>query len=99
MTSNPSERDGRTWPKDHPEAFSAGRCDVILSWMKAKRAAKGNRPVLWSEAMYELGLPQFDADWQGLINEGVIEAVFPEARPGDSGRQFWDFAHWAAEAA
>ena len=64
------------------------RRNDILDAMKAK-----GRPVLFSE----LGLEFGDAAFDGLCRDGVIEAVFPEAKPGDSGRQFWDFAHWTAE--
>ena len=70
----------------------------ILDWMRVKREAKGHQPVLFSEVQAELGLDFGDEAFDGLIRDGVIEAVFPEAKPGDSGRQFWDFAHVAAPA-
>jgi hypothetical protein len=63
----------------------------ILRWMGAK-----NRPILFSEAERELGIDFADEAFDGLIRHRVITAVFPEAKPGDSGRQFWDFANWVA---
>jgi hypothetical protein len=59
---------------------------MILGWMLAK-----DKPVLVSDLQAGLGGCFDDGAFEGLIRDGVIEAVFPEAKPGDSGRQFWDF--------
>jgi hypothetical protein len=63
----------------------------ILEWL-----AKRPRPVLFSEAENELGLCFVDEAFRGLIRDGVIAAVFPDSRPGDSGLQYWDFSNRAA---
>jgi hypothetical protein len=49
-----------------------------------------------NSAERELGIDFADEAFDGLIRHRVITAVFPEAKPGDSGRQFWDFANWVA---
>lgn len=70
--------------------LSARRND-ILEWMAAQR-----RPVLASEMEAALNISTWGDAFEGLRRDGVIRAVFPEAMPGDSGRQFWDFAHMTA---
>lgn len=46
------------------------------------------RPRLASELREAVG-EGFDAAFDALIRRGELIAVFPEAKPGDSGRQFW----------
>jgi hypothetical protein len=59
----------------------------ILGWMRIE-----GRPVLPSYiALRSCG---FDRDaiaqaFDELSGAGLIEARFPDAKPGDSGRQFW----------
>lgn len=66
----------------------------ILEWMAGKIGDSINRPVLLSDMQREMG-QRFNHDaFDGLVRDGVICAEFPEAKRGDSGRQFWNFAHW-----
>lgn len=68
----------------------------ILEWMAGKMPDGGECPVLLSDMQREMG-PRFNQDaFDGLVRDGVIRAEFPEAKRGDSGRQFWNFAHWTA---
>jgi hypothetical protein len=68
----------------------------ILTWIAASHYYKGSTdPILLSELKEGLGR-SFDQDaFEGLVRDGVIAAEFPEAKMGDSGRQFWNFANWA----
>lgn len=75
------------------------QCRAILDWMERKRRSNDHQAVLLSEARDELGSAFCDKAFETLIRQGVIHAVFPESRPGDSGRQFWDFAHLTADVA
>lgn len=66
----------------------------ILEWMNGKRPVGGSRPVLLSEMQRELK-QHFSPDaFDGLVRDGVICSEFPDAKPGDSGLQYWNFAHW-----
>jgi hypothetical protein len=69
------------------------RRERILVWMAAQRA-----PVLFSDMQNALGIGFADEAFEGLRRDGVIEAAFPEAKLGDSGRQFWGFANMLAAA-
>lgn len=64
------------------------RRERILTWIES-----ANGPVLFSDMERELGIQFGDEAFEGLRRDGVIAAVFPEAKPGDSGRQFWDFKY------
>jgi hypothetical protein len=55
------------------------------------------RDVLFSDLRRALGIQAGDEAFEGLRRDGVICAYFPEAKPGDSGRQFWGFANVSAE--
>ena len=46
------------------------------------------RPQLASELREAVG-DGFDEAFDRLIRSGDLVAVYPEAKPGDSGRQFW----------
>lgn len=58
---------------------------AILDWIKRQPG-----PVLFSAVREEFGRwnPTHVA-FNALIRDKVVEATFPEAKPGDSGRQFW----------
>ena len=73
---------------------------AILDWMDRQRKPDdlAPPPVLLSDMQRELGDDFYMAAFEGLRNDGVIRAEFPEAKEGDSGRQFWNFAHLTAEA-
>lgn len=45
-------------------------------------------PLLYSDIVKITG-PGIWTAFSGLVRKKVIEAVFPEAQRGDSGRQFW----------
>jgi hypothetical protein len=67
----------------------------ILTWIAAKHYYQSSTdPILRSEL--EEGLRDaFNSDaFEGLVRDGVLTTEWPEAKPGDSGRQFWNFAHW-----
>ena len=49
------------------------------------------RDVLFSELRDRLGISAGDEAFEGLRRDGVICSYFPEAQPGDSGRQYWGF--------
>jgi hypothetical protein len=66
----------------------------ILEWMDSRRPKGGACPVLLSDMRRELGDEFSDEAFEALRRDGVICADFPEAKSGDSGRQFWNFAHW-----
>ena len=51
------------------------------------------RDVLFSDLRRDLGIEAGDEAFEVLRRDGVICAIFPEAKPGDSGRQFWSFAN------
>lgn len=57
--------------------------DGILAWMRARK-----RPVLYSEIETAFGPAGFTA-FSYLQRNGHIGTVYPEAIPGNSGRQFW----------
>ena len=70
----------------------------ILDWMDSQRKPEdlAPPPVLLSDMQRELG-DRFDTEaFEGLRKDGVIHAEFPEAKAGDSGRQFWNFANLTA---
>ena len=73
------------------------RREDILNWMESVRPPGGDRPVLFSELQEALGIQHGDEAFEGLRRDGVIRAEFPEARRGDSGLQFWNFAHWTTQ--
>jgi hypothetical protein len=82
---------------DLPCCAKAAQGERILQWMDDKRPRGGECPVLLSDMKRELG-PRFSQEaFDNLVRKGVIVPEFPEAKPGDSGRQFWNFAHWTAE--
>ncbi len=54
------------------------------------------RDVLFSELTEKLGIRAGDEAFEGLRRDGIIRAEFPEAKPGDSGRQYWTLAHVTA---
>lgn len=45
-------------------------------------------PATFSQILLEAG-ENLHGALDSLIRDGKIEACFPEAKPGDSGRQFW----------
>lgn len=59
--------------------------DKIVAWITAQA-----RPVLWSEITEAFGrwAPTHEA-FERLQRAGSVGAVFPESKPGDSGRQHW----------
>lgn len=70
----------------------------ILNWMSNQRQPSdlSPPPVLLSDMKRDLS-GAFDAEaFEGLRRDGVIRAEFPEAKRGDGGRQFWNFAHMTA---
>jgi hypothetical protein len=63
----------------------SGLADDILVWMRQQPG-----PVLFSAMARRFG--SGSATYQAfdlLIRERLVTATFPEAKPGDSGRQFW----------
>jgi hypothetical protein len=56
----------------------------IAEWMTAQ-----GRPVLFSELQLALG--EVGDAFEDMRRNGMIVAIFPEAKAGDSGGQFWDF--------
>lgn len=50
-----------------------------------------SRPVLYSQVCLQAGEGLAES-FLDLIGEGALVAGFPEAKPGDSGRQFWALA-------
>lgn len=60
--------------------------DEILQWVREQ-----GRPVLFSEVTDKFGpWAPTHAAFNALIDGGHVSAVFPEAKRGDSGRQFWE---------
>ena len=49
-------------------------------------------PHLLSELEAQADRPIY-GEFQDMVRDGLIEACFPEAAPGNSGRQFWRWAH------
>jgi hypothetical protein len=69
----------------------------ILTWLAAKQFYQGNRaPILLSELEAAMGTSFSRDAFEELVRAETLRCETPEARPGDSGRQFWNFAHWAA---
>ena len=46
------------------------------------------QPMLASELRAAIG-DGFDEAFDRLVHSGALVPVYPESRPGDSGRQFW----------
>ncbi|MGF7151289.1 hypothetical protein FHS96_004952 [Sphingomonas zeicaulis] len=57
----------------------------MFDWIRRQR-----RPVLASELADEFGYGSANDAIVELQRRGRIRATFPEAKPGDSGRQFWE---------
>lgn len=75
----------------------ARRMDVVMGLRRDRRSIltilrQHNKPVLWSQILLQAGeMDQFAL--MTLVRDGLVEAVFPEAKRGDSGRQFWQLTH------
>jgi len=60
--------------------------------------SSANAPVLYSEmennltAVTSASATDIDRAFNLLLRDSLITSTFPEARPGNSGRQYWKFA-------
>jgi hypothetical protein len=73
-----------------PAVIRADHDRVIIGW-----EMRDCRPKLRSEIVAIVGEERM-AIFDEMIRDGLIKACFPETRPGDSGRQFWAWAHFTA---
>jgi hypothetical protein len=51
-------------------------------------------PDGWTDWVHPLPNYRMQCCDCGLVH---VSAEFPEAKPGDSGRQFWNFTHWTLQ--
>lgn len=78
------DRAAETLEAKSAESQALNLVDGILVWIRQR-----DRAVLFSEVEEAFG-PRARSTFDLIIRNGHVRAVFPEAKPGDSGRQFWE---------